>query len=650
MATGPSTSISPYLLALEPNVSFTSLLTVGDKLPGSTSGVFGGIPDGLGVFDNGDGTVTVIVNHEIGGTAGVLRDHGAIGSWLDRIVIDKATLAVIGGDDAIKSVSLWNSTTQQYDLASPAFTRFCAGELAGPSAFFDATSGLGTQTRIYLAGEEAGVEGRPVATILTGADQGNAFEVAALGNQSFENLVASPFAQAKTIVATTDDTGNGQVYIFVGNKQATGTDLQKAGLDSGVLYGIKVAGIANETNANVGAFGSFTLEAVGADGNVKNQTGAQIQAASVADGITGFLRPEDAAWDPDHPNVLYFVTTNAFNNPSRLWQATFIDITRPELGGSIKAVLDGTEGQQMFDNITVSNGKVILQEDPGNQSYVAKIWEYDIASDKLSAISSFDPARFTSGLPGFITQDEESSGVVDVTALFGDAGTRAYLLDAQAHTATGDPKTVEPGQLLLMKIETPHDGGNGDDTLNGDATANTLSGFNGNDTIRGGSGDDVLRGDNGDDTLFGMADADTLYGGNGNDTLNGGSGADRLVGGRGDDVLTGGSGADVFDFGDLDGSKGGAIGNDTITDFERGIDRLVFAAGVGIKKEAHGDFNGDGTTDTLLTLSKGGAVTLLGVSSYDGGATPAASSAPMLHDNGSHDLMMLLHQMQIAIA
>lgn len=63
MATGPSTSISPYLLASEPNVRFTSILTVGDAIPGD--GVFGGIPDGLGAFDNGDGTITVLVNHEL---------------------------------------------------------------------------------------------------------------------------------------------------------------------------------------------------------------------------------------------------------------------------------------------------------------------------------------------------------------------------------------------------------------------------------------------------------------------------------------------------------------------------------------------------------------------------------------------------------
>ena len=30
-----------------------------------------GIPDGLGAFDNGDGTFTVLMNHELGNTQGV---------------------------------------------------------------------------------------------------------------------------------------------------------------------------------------------------------------------------------------------------------------------------------------------------------------------------------------------------------------------------------------------------------------------------------------------------------------------------------------------------------------------------------------------------------------------------------------------------
>jgi len=65
----------------------------------------------------------------------------------------------------------------------------------------------------------------------------------------------------------------------------------------------------------------------------------------------------------------------------------------------------------------------------------------------------------------------------------------------------------------------------------------------------------------------GSAGRDQIVGGLGNDTLSGGPGDDVLWDGGGADRLTGGAGADLFVL-----SNDGAT--DTITDFERGLDRL----------------------------------------------------------------------------
>ena len=594
MATGPSTTTSPYLLASEPNVRFTSLITVNDPLPGD-DGPFAGIPDGLGAFDNGDGTFTVLVNHELGGTVGVVRDHGAIGSFIDRLVIDKGTLAVVSSNDLIQTAKLYSVATDSYVTATTTFSRFCSGDLAEQSAFYDAATGLGTQVRIYLTGEESGVEGRGTATLVNGAEAGTIYELAALGNMSYENLTANPYAQTKTIVAMTDDGQNGQVYLYVGDKQASGSDIAKAGLANGDFYGIKVAGFTDETNA-VAASGTFTLQQIGADGDVRAMTGAQIDAESEAEGVTSFLRPEDSAWDPDNPNTLYFTTTNSFTGNSRLYKLTFTDITHPELGGAIVAVLDGTEGQHMFDNLTVSNGKVILQEDPGNQSYLAKVYEYDIATDTLTTVARFDPALFTSGQPGFITVDEESSGVIDVSSILGDADTSAYLLDAQLHVPSGNPATVELGQLMVMYVDDPKlVGGNGNDELFGSAANETLTGGNGDDHARAGSGNDVVDGGNGNDRLDGGA---------GNDTLRGGNGDDQLTGGIGDDTLSGGRGADWFLFDNrID------VGNDRVLDFAN-ADRLLTTV-------ALADANHDGRIDVgvggIIDTGQGGEIDLEGL-------------------------------------
>lgn len=572
MAIGPSTTTAPYLLGTEPNVRFTTIATVGDTLDTKADGSayrMVGIPDGLGAFDNGDGTFTLLMNHELGNTQGIVRGHGAIGAFVSQWVIDKTTLQVIDVKDSITNVQLWDDVTESFVTSTYAIGRLCSADLAEQSAYsFTAPDGTvyGTQDKIFMTGEENGSEGKEFGLVVTGAEAGTAYELAYTGLFSWENAVSSNYSQLKTINVGTDDSTGGQVYIYIGEKQTTGNAVEKAGLMYGDLFGLSVTGIAAEANGTI-VNGSFTLTKLGADedgdgtpdGDVSKMTGAALETQSNALGVTKFLRPEDVHFDPTNPNVFYFVTTNGFNAPSRLYKATFTDITNPEAGGSIVAVLDGTEGQQMLDNITVNaDGKLILQEDPGNQSYLAKVWEYDPVTDTLTQIAQHDPALFTTGQPGFKTQDEESSGVIDVTSLLGDADTKAYLVDVQSHLNLADPELVQDGQLLAMFVDdVVTQGSKANDTLNGSAADESFSGGAGNDIINSGSGDDVLEGGAGNDTLNaaagndmlkGAGGTDTLLGGAGNDDLNGGAGNDILNGGLGQDFLRGGLGSDMFVF------------------------------------------------------------------------------------------------------
>ncbi len=43
-----------------------------------------------------------------------------------------------------------------------------------------------------------------------------------LGRFSWENSLASPFPQAKTVVVGTDDSTPGQIYLYVGTKDRRG--------------------------------------------------------------------------------------------------------------------------------------------------------------------------------------------------------------------------------------------------------------------------------------------------------------------------------------------------------------------------------------------------------------------------------------------
>ena len=58
-------------------------------------------------------------------------------------------------------------------------------------------------------------------------------------------------------------------------------------------------------------------------------------------------------------------------------------------------LLDGKGPQQMLDNMTVDgDGNLILQEDPGNQEYLARIWKFYPRERELVEIAKHDPARF----------------------------------------------------------------------------------------------------------------------------------------------------------------------------------------------------------------------------------------------------------------
>jgi hypothetical protein len=168
-----------------------------------------GLLDGLGAFDNGDGTFSVLANHEIGNNVGAMRAHGAKGAFVSRWTVGKADLQVRKGEDLVKQVVTWNPATSSYNppAAGTAFGRFCGAELADESAFFHAPSGAGFAGRLFMNGEEIGAEGRAFAHGL----DGTSYELPRLGKASWENVVAAPGSGAKTVVIGLDDSGGGQL-------------------------------------------------------------------------------------------------------------------------------------------------------------------------------------------------------------------------------------------------------------------------------------------------------------------------------------------------------------------------------------------------------------------------------------------------------
>src|SRR5262245_20067854 len=455
---GPSSSQSPYLVRANPGIVTTSILTTGDSVGGYR---MVGIPDGLGAFDNGDGTFTVLMNHEIESDLGVVRAHGGKGAFVSKWIIDTDTLAVLHGEDLIKKIYQWNGTQwEQIPAGSPLLNmgRLCSADLPDVSAFFDAASGLGTSERIFTDGEEI-TDGRQFGTVVTGPDAGSAYNLGALGRAAWEISVAKPGAGTATVVAELDDTTPGQVYFYVGTKKATGNDVEKAGLTGGTLYGLRIDGVSTESDATTVPVGGARFSLVPL-GDVTALNGTQLDALTVASGVSAMNRPEDGSWDPSDASNFYFNTTASFTGISRIWKLSFDNPANVLAGGTATIEVasppfdpakpnSDQDGPRMLDNMTVNErGQVISLEDVGNNPYLGGVYLYDPATAALARIAEHDPARFAAGGSDFITQDEESSGVIPAPFL----GTGKYLIDVQSHKASPDPELVEGGQLLVLQI------------------------------------------------------------------------------------------------------------------------------------------------------------------------------------------------------
>ena len=507
---GPSSSQTPYLTPTAQGWSATAIMTVGDRVGGLANGyMFAGIPDGLGAYDNGDGTMTVLANHEIGATQatppvllGTARAHGAAGGFVSKWVINTSTWQVVSGGDFVTSPTnqmMWDTTANAgagnwvaRTASNPyAYLRPCSADLPKLSAFWDASTSTGYEGLIFLNGEETGAEGKGLAWIVTGTEAGKVYELPHHGKYSWENALArsnyglspSPTNLLQTVVVGTDDTTPGEVYVYIGTKNNTGNAVQKAGLANGITYGIKASSMSGGYTGAItlenasGINGTFSLEPIFAT-TLANKTGAQFQTESTRLGVTQFARPEDAHWvDTD---TLIFATTGASGSAmagatvtSKIYQLDFNSSDAAGIlttGGNISVVVDsngitGLDGQKArsFDNLTIGDdGMLYIQEDPGSNAYVAKHWIVNptLANQALreaSAVQIFesDRTRFTTGAVSFQTIDEEHSGIIDITDIVADGivGSQWFLVATQNHAAATGANAatlVEGGQFIAL--------------------------------------------------------------------------------------------------------------------------------------------------------------------------------------------------------
>lgn len=166
--------------------------------------------------------------------------------------------------------------------------------------------------------------------------------------------------------------------------------------------------------------------------------------------------------------------------------------------------------------------------------------------------------------------------------------------------------------------------GDGNDTVDGDDSANTLTGGLGQDSISGNGGNDICYGGRGSsdssdsaDTVNGGLGNDTIYGNAGDDVLRGGranadslDGADVIYGGYGRDLMYGNSGNDSLyggganaDPSDLSDTIYGGTGSDYI--IANGGNDIIYGGGASADPNDTGDTIYGGVGDDSI-LGNGG--------------------------------------------
>jgi Ca2+-binding RTX toxin-like protein len=171
--------------------------------------------------------------------------------------------------------------------------------------------------------------------------------------------------------------------------------------------------------------------------------------------------------------------------------------------------------------------------------------------------------------------------------------------------------------------------GAGNDTVTTTGGADIILSGSGNDTVTSGEGNDIVLSAAGNDTIAAGAGDDIIISGSGNDRINAAAGADIIDSGAGNDIIRLGTGDGVEDV-VIFGSTATANGNDAITQFTSGTDKLNLDAMT--TQTATTEVTGSLTVTAgsvyflSTTVATAASTAALSATALDGGATWANAS------------------------
>ena len=461
-----------------------------------------GIPDGQGAFDRGN-TVQIVANHELRASQGYpyTLDSGAVltGARISSLEIDKATRQLVNLGPAYDTIinRAGEVVMSSADLDFGGLNRLC-------SAGYVAAGQAGFVDDIMLTGEESYGGTEFVLDV-----QGEVLYAAPwMGRAAWEAAAAlevPTINNTHVAVLVGDDRGDAALLLYVGEKQAGGL-LERNGLANGRLYmwvadngDLNPADWSGTGTSRKGTFvevNNYDPSQAGS-ANSQGETGfdelgfatqAELDSQKAAIGAFNFSRPEDVHTNPapGKGGQVVFASTGrntSINQGSDLWGATYLVDVKINYGrirtGNIEATItilyDGDDagagqvaapdfGIRSPDNLVWGDdGIIYIQEDRSISAFgddsgqETSIWSLDPKTGLIDRVAQMNRSAVPTGqvdIDPTDLGDWESSGIIDVTNVFGAKGERLLFMNTQAHSLRGgsidSENLVQGGQFLFM--------------------------------------------------------------------------------------------------------------------------------------------------------------------------------------------------------
>jgi hypothetical protein len=394
--------------------------------------------------------------------------------------------------DKIYDVDGNRASSSSFLNSGSGLSRFCSASLIPAHRF---GSGRGLEDALYFTGEETSSG----ALWALDPSTSSLWHVPDMGRGSYENVAQIDTGTTTDVAFIMCDDNTAPLYLYIGQKNPTGDILSRNGLRGGKMY-VLVSNTGELSASSFNGHGSSLKAAwvqidntrilanAGTSGYDKfgypSQSNLFAQASAVA--AYQFARLEDASVNPLAGNEAAIATTGTGGADKygtvEIVRTNFTDLSSPT--ALLTIVYDGDADSlrllRSVDNIEWSaDGKIYAQEDKATSSFSSTNTDEAgiVQLDPLSpgAVARLADMKRSVVLDGSIATPSdavdrsagsigawESSGIVDVSAMFYEEPGHVFLFTVQAHGITSQTSytvsskivsgdLVEGGQLLVLK-------------------------------------------------------------------------------------------------------------------------------------------------------------------------------------------------------